>query len=426
MATLPVSLLATPFSATATVSLLTDGRFDYLKHTLYLLPGNTPISVAQTTRANPDLVFTNLQGATNYSLVSEAYKRGGMIASASLSLSIGNESAPASQSLSLKIPYVVTTLVGTAGTGYAEGAPSVAKIYYPVGVAADLYGNIYIADNGNNRIRKIASDGTVSTLAGSGAMALQDGTGAQASFNCPQALTTDAQGNVFVSDSGNNCIRKITPAGVVTTLYGCSTATLQDGTGLNARFNHPEDLKFDDQGNLFVADAYNHVLRKIQPNGYVSTYVGSGVAGSADGIGTSATFDQLWGVAIDPQGNLYVTDRYNQVIRKIDASRNVTKYAGNGVANTADGTGTLAGFNQPIGIACDAQGYLYVVDAASSKIRKISPNAVVTTIAGSGVNAEGDGTGLAAKFWTPHGMAIDSQGKLYVVDYSGGAIRKVE
>lgn len=426
MATIPVYLLPTAFAASTSVTVNTEGRFDYLKGTLYLLPGNTQVSMTQSTRKSPDFTFLGLQANTNYRLVAEAYKRGVVIASTSLDLNIGTDNAPASQSLSLNVPYVVTTLIGPAGAGFNDGPGSVAKVNFPIGVAADYQGNVYVADDGNHRIRKIAPDGVVSTLAGNGNQALLNGTGTAASFWNPSGVVADSQGNVYVADAGNHCIRKVTSSGVVTTFAGNGTAGLLDGVGLNAKLNHPVGLTFDSQGNLYVADSYNHAVRKIQANGTVTTVTGNGTPGSANGVGTSATYDQPWAVAFDTAGNLFITDRYNHLIRKMTTGGVVTKFAGIGAGGFADGTGASAVFSQPIGLVSDAQDNLYVADAANCRIRKVTPQAVVTTLVGNGAVESVDGTGLSARVSHPHGLGIDPQGVLYIGDYNWSYIRKMQ
>ena len=299
---------------------------------------------------------------------------------------------------------VVTTLSGMAGvSGSAGGAGTVASFNGPDGVATDGVGNLYVADNGNSIIRKIALDGVVTTLAGmAGVVGNTDGTGAAASFNHPTGVATDGAGNVYVADWGNNVIRKISPGGVVTTFAGTAGVIGgSDGTGAAASFNSPAGIATDSVGNLYVADAANETIRKITPSRVVTTLAGAvGVIGSVDGIGAEASFDDPAGIAIDSGGNLYVADATNETIRKITPGGVVTTLAGTaGVAGSADGTGTAASFNRPVGIAIDSEGNVYVVDGANDTTRKITIGSVVSTLAGTaGVVGRADGIGAVASF----------------------------
>jgi len=328
---------------------------------------------------------------------------------------------------------VVTTYAGTT-FGYLDGQGTAARFSESFGIAIDSARNIYVADTNNHRIRKISSTALVTTLAGSGTAQFADGTGTSASFNLPYGVVVDLVGNVYVSDYGNQRIRKITPAGVVTTFAGNGTTGSTNGTGTNATFANPYGLTIDLDGNLYVADTVSFGIRKITPTGVVTTVAGSGVTGAfADGIGTNARFNQPAGVTIDTYGNLYVADTINQRIRKIGSGTNqlplnqgvVTTIAGNGGTTFTDGTGTNAQFNNPYGIAVDSTGNIYVADSANNCIRKITPAGVVTTIAGNGGTTFADGTGTNATFNSPAGLAVDSAGNLYVGDRSNHLIRRI-
>jgi hypothetical protein len=267
---------------------------------------------------------------------------------------------------------VVSTFAGSGYQGATDATGGAATFYYPSGVAVDATGNIFVADASNYKIRKITSGGVVSTFAGSGSYGNTDGTGTAASFGTPYGIAVDAAGNVYVAEQGNNKIRKITSAGVVSTLAGSVYQGATDGTGTAARFYFPSGVAVDAAGNIFVADSYNHKIRKITPSGVVSTLAGSGSVGATDGIGTAASFYSPWGVGVDAVGNVYVADAGNQKIRKITPVGVVSTLAGSGSAGTTDGTGTVASFNNPTGVAVDAAGNVYVADAGNKKIRKIS------------------------------------------------------
>ncbi len=325
---------------------------------------------------------------------------------------------------------VVTTLAGLAGiTGSADGTGRAARFYYPYGVATDSSGNVYVADSGNNTIRKITPAGDVTTMAGlAGSFGSADGTGRAARFGNPYGVATDSSGNVYVADTYNYTIRKITPAGVVTTLAGLAAITgSDDGTGSAARFYFPWGVATDSSGNVYVADSSNSTIRKITPAGVVTTLAGeAGNTGySADGTGSAARFSYPSGVATDSSGNVYVADR--STIRKITPAAVVTTLAGEaGNGGSADGTGSAAQFSAPYGVATDSSGNVYVADTFNSTIRKITPAGVVTTLAGlAGSNGSADGTGSAARFYRPWGVATDSSGNVFVAEFENSTIRKI-
>lgn len=310
----------------------------------------------------------------------------------------------------------VSTLAGST-SGYADGQGTLAKFAVPHGIAVDMSGNIYVADNNNQRIRKITPSGTVTTFAGS-TLGNTNGTGANAQFNYPEGVAGDATGNIYVVDSENHSIQKITPGGVVSTLAG-STAGFADGQGIAAQFNFPIGVAVDTEGNVYVADTENYKIRKITPAGVVTTLAGS-IQGFAEGTGASAQFSFPTGIAIDASGNLYVTDTYK--IRKITAAGTVSTFAGSSTAGYADGKGTEARFSNPYGIAIDANNTLFVADSDNDRIRKITADGTVTTIAGS-TQGFADGT-TTAQFNYPKGIAV-ANGIIYVADEANNKIRKI-
>ncbi|MDR6534326.1 NHL repeat-containing protein [Variovorax soli] len=324
------------------------------------------------------------------------------------------------------------TLAANGAFGFA--APMAFNTAYAVTVSTSPWWQNCSVSNGSGtatadvsgvQVSCVDAQAQVSTLAGSNVQGSADGTGAAASFNDPQALKVDASGNVYVGDTFNHLIRKITPDGVVTTFAGSGTAGSADGTGTLAQFNAPDGLAIDRQGHLYVADSYNNEIRKITPTGVVTTLAGSGTAGAAEGTGTAAQFNNPGGIAVDASGNVYVADIDNHKIRKITPEGVVTTLAGSGTAGSADGTGASAQFSSPWGVAIDASGYVYVTDNGNSTIRKISPAGVVTTFAGSGTRGFGDGNSANAQFKGPSGIAVDSTGNVYVSDLDNYAIRKI-
>jgi sugar lactone lactonase YvrE len=333
-------------------------------------------------------------------------------------------------------PYTFTTLAGTAGThGNADGAGTAAQFFSPTYVAVDASGTLYVSDTGNDSIRKVTAAGVVSTLAGGpgqfGFGGYADGTGLAALFASPLGIGVDQSGNVFVCDLYNYVIRKITPAGVVSTFagnYADGKAGVEaaDGTGSGADFDFVNGLAIDSNGNLFVADD-PALIREVTPGAVVTTIAGTDhVSGSLDGQGLNAMFDHPGGVAVDANADLYIADTANNIIRKIAPGGFVTTLAGKaGVTGSADGTGGAASFNAPFGIAVDGNGNVFVGDSGNGVVRMITPAGVVTTIAGkAGVKGSTDGTGVAALFSSPYGVAFDTSGNLYVTDSVTHVIRK--
>lgn len=325
-----------------------------------------------------------------------------------------------------------STLAGSAGSvvSSVDATGIDAQFNGPRAVAADGLGNLYVADAGNHSIRKITAAGVVTTLAGvAGSQGYTDGAGTAAKFGEPFGIAADTSGNVYVADTLNNTIRKITPAGVVSTLAGNGKQGSSDGTGTAAQFNEPRGVAVDSAGNVYVADYQNSLIRKITAAGVVTTLAGAArQEGSTDGTGTAARFKAPNGIAVDSSGNVYVTDSGNRTVRKITSAGVVTTFAGSatGAGSATDGTGTAARFGDPRQLSVDSAGNLYVADYTAHTIRKITPAGVVTTVAGtSGSTGSTDGTGTAALFYYPSGTAVDSSGNVYVADTSNHAIRKI-
>lgn len=345
-------------------------------------------------------------------------------------------------------PYTFTALAGATNgaAGSKDGATSSALFNGPEDVAVDNAGNLYVADTSNDTIRKLARIGTnwvVTTIAGRAqSPGPLDGMNLAAQFNSPSAITVDASNNLYVADTGNDTIRKITPVGtswVTTTIAGTAeTPGFTDGTNSGAQFFFPSGIAVDTNGNLYVSDTDNATIRELTPvgtNWVVSTIAGSvGNFGSADGTGTNAQFFGTSGIALDSAGSLYVADVFNDTIRKITpvgTNWMVSTIAGQvGSAGFNDGTNLDAQFNfpsGPSGIAADASGNLYVADTSNDTIRKMTPsgtNWVTTTLAGMAGNGGGtDGTGTNALFNLPSGIAADASGNLYVADTGNNTIR---
>jgi sugar lactone lactonase YvrE len=311
--------------------------------------------------------------------------------------------------------------------GDADGTGSDARFWWPNGIGVDGSGSVFVADRVTSTIRKISPAAAVTTFAGATfGEASTDGVGTAARFRRPRGLAAGNDGFIYVADTENSTIRKISPTGTVTTLAGLAQITgSTDGTGSAARFNQPNGVAVDGNGFLYVADTENSTIRKITPAGTVTTLAGSALnPGSANGNGSAARFNRPDGVAVDAAGNVYVTDTDNNTIRKITPAGDVTTLAGQaGTFGNTDGTGSAARFNSPEGIATDAAGNLYVSNAASN-IRKITPGGVVTTMAGVAAKfGSADGTGTAARFSFPVGVAVGSDGRIYIADTGNYSVR---
>jgi hypothetical protein len=332
-------------------------------------------------------------------------------------------------------PVTFTTLAGLPlETGSLDGTGSAARFDFPCGTAPDNQGNLYVADTDNGTIRMIAvSTGVVTTLAGTaGSFGSTDGTGSAARFDKPTGagVAVDGGGNVYVADTLNNVLRKVTLTGVVTTLAGSGTAGSADGTGGAAQFSGPQGLAYS-AGNLYVADTNNHTIRKVVVStGVVTTFAGlAGNAGSSDGSGSLARFNYPTGVAVDSLGNLFVADTDNHTIREIQSSGLVSTLAGlAGVSGAADGTGNAVRFNSPSDVAVDASDNVYIADTDNDTIRMLVPSTgAVTTLAGlAGVIGSTDGSGSAVRFFEPAGLAVDTNGNLYVADTDNNTIRMAQ
>ena len=321
---------------------------------------------------------------------------------------------------------IVSSFAGSGSLGNENGIGTEASFYYNLGgIAVDTSGYLYVADKYNNTIRKITASGEVSTFAGDGSSGSTDGISSMSNFNHPASVAVDLSGNVYVSDQDNNMIRKISATGVVSTLAGSTTAGSTNGAGSMASFKTPEGLVVDAAGNVYVADAGNNMIRKITKEGDVSTFAGSVNYGSTNGTGTAARFSTPRGVSFDATGNLLVADYANHLIRKITSEGIVTTLAGTSTPGHSDGACSIASFNYPRGITVDAKGNVYIADFVNNMIRKISVAGVVSTLAGTTVSGNADGSGNGARFYAPASVAADNKGNIYVSDAGNNKIRKI-
>lgn len=303
------------------------------------------------------------------------------------------------------------------GTVYYRSLKNLQNINTPNGLTLDSSGNIYVA--AETLLWKISKDNVLTTLAGSGSYGTKDGTGSSASFGNLNGAAVDKVGNVYVTDADFNKIRKITPSGIVTTLAGSGAIGSADGLGVAASFNYPTGIAVDSSGNIYVADTGNNIIRKITPAGIVTTFAGSGISGDINGVNLSARFNRPTGIAIDISGNIYVADWLSNKIRKITAGV-VSTFAGRGGIGDLDGSSNVAIFNSPIGLTVDINGNVYVADRDNNKIRKITPEGVVSTFVSS-KTVSNDGSFIK----NPTGVALNASGTIYLSDLGNNKIRQI-
>lgn len=357
--------------------------------------------------------------------------RGGVLPAALLAALIVAPDAPA-----VAPTDTLTTLAGTGTGGFnGEGQATSAQLNFPTGVGADAGGNVYVADRDNNRVRRVSPAGVISTVAGTGVAGF-NGDGVQATsaqLNQPRDVAVDGAGNVYVADQNNHRVRKISPAGIITTVAGTGVAGF-NGDGIqatSAQLASPRGVAVDEAGSVYISDTLNHRIRKVDPSGIITTVAGTGAAGfSGDGgQATSAQLSQPRGVDVDGAGNVYIADLGNERVRKVDPNGVITTLAGTGVGGFSGdgGQATAAQLNDPEDVAADAAGSVYISDFNNERVRKVDPNGIITTVAGTGVAGfSGDGgQAVAARLDGPVGLALDGSASLYIGDFSNHRVRKV-
>jgi len=321
--------------------------------------------------------------------------------------------------------FVAMTSQGEPATNTLASSPR------PRGLAVDGQGNVFFTEMRHQVICEITASGFFRIIAGKwDAIGSADGQGAVARFHYPRGIAADPDGNIYVADTSNNTIRRITTNGVVSTLAGkAGVAGAADGVGSEAQFNYPCDLAVDASGTIYVADLYNYVIRKVTPGGFVTTFAGqAGESGVVDGRGGNAQFEVPTGIAVDSSGNVFVSDMVQNCIRKITPARIVTTLAGKPgySGGDADGAGRAARFQRPIGLAADAAGNVYVADLGNRSIRRIAPDGTVATL--DCISGDQDDNGATGKGTTapgdPFRIALDNTGNLYLADLKYSMIRK--
>jgi sugar lactone lactonase YvrE len=303
--------------------------------------------------------------------------------------------------------HVVASIAGSVGTVRTAAAQTLTPSFGG-GIAIDVDGNLYLADAYNNLILQVTPTGVTSIVAGTGYPGNTDGVGTVASFNSPSSVAVDGSGNLYVADSGNNQIRKISSSGIVSTLAGY--------------FYNPAGIAIDSSENVYVAS--NNQIRKISASGVDSVLAGSGLYGSDDGLGTAARFDNPIGIAVDELGNVYVADSANEKIRKVTPAGMVSTIAGTGQSGNANGDVSNATFAYPTGVAVDGGGNIYVADSAYPQVRMITPSGVVSTIAGSGMYGDINGAGAIASF-SINRIVVDTAGIVFFTDPFNNKVRMV-
>ncbi|HEX8163461.1 MAG TPA: NHL repeat-containing protein [Pyrinomonadaceae bacterium] len=313
----------------------------------------------------------------------------------------------------------VSTLAGDGAPGaHDDNAAARSRFGDPFGAAVDAQGNVFVADAGaSNRIRKINAQGFVTTLAG-GAEGYADGAGASASFSTPSALAIDGGGNLYVADTGNNRIRKIAPDGTASSVAGSGSAGFRDGTADAAQFDAPVGVAVDAQGGLYVADTYNDRIRVVTPAGEVRTLAGGGQPGYADGDAGGARFDTPCGVAVMPNGVVIVADTGNDRLRRVTTAGQVT------TVNLRSPDQTAVELSSPVGLAATHDNFLYVTEQDRGRVWQVAPDDTARLVAGAGLGFA-DGEGQSARFNQPAGVAVDRAGALYVADAANYLVRKI-
>ncbi len=315
------------------------------------------------------------------------------------------------------IPATVITLAGMGESGFTDGMAANAQFNMPMGIFVAGDGTILISDSFNEAVRALSPSGEVTTLI--------RGDRSQPRFRRPFAVITDHNGDIIFSDEANHRILRLSGSGELTTVAGTGSRGTNNGPALEAGFYIPFGLAMDASGNILVADAGNNLIRKITPDGQVSTLAGDGTAGFANGAGTSAQFNYPTGIAVGSQGNIYVADSNNNMIRLIDPNGNVSVYAGTGEMGRRDGPAASATFYSPVALAVDSAENVYLTDTENHLIRRITNQGILQTVAGSGEDGYSDGDSASASFLYPQGIAIDPDGNLIVTDYFNHAIRKI-
>lgn len=333
------------------------------------------------------------------------------------------------------LAQTVTTTAGNGSPGFSgdNGSATSAQIDTVYGVAVDGQGNTYVADSRNQRVRKI-SNGTITTVAGNGQTGFSGDNGAAtaAQLSFPRGVAVDTQGNLYIADTGNCRIRKVTSGGIISTIAGTGTPGFSGdgGSATSAQLSYPEAVAVGPSGNLYVADSWNYRVREIAANGIIQTVAGNGSYGvfGDNGPAAAASLGLIQSLTMDTAGNLYLSDAYNHVVRKVASGGNISTVVGGGFGRAQDGgAATSATLKFPKGVAVDGQGNLFIADSLNDRIRMVSPAGVISTFAGTGTPGySGDGgAATAAQLNSPYGLGLETSGVLSLSDLLNYRVRSV-
>lgn len=327
---------------------------------------------------------------------------------------------------------IITTVAGGGTSGLGDGGLAInCELNNPIGIAVDAVGNIYIGDRDKNRIRKINTSGIIITIAGTGTAGFSGdgGPATDAELFGPYGLCVDASGNVYFTDNGNDRIRKISTAGIITTTAGGGAGGLGDGGPATDAIVSPGGVVIDASGNLYIADGINHRVRKVSTSGIITTIAGGGSVLGDGGPATAAKMNLPYSIVLDVSGSIFVSEDYGARVRKISTSGIISTVAGTGVSGySGDGAAaTNAALDRPVGLAVDWQGNIYIGQAGSHVVRKVNTSGIISTIAGTGTAGySGDGgAALSAQLSSPTGLAIGTGGSLLIADFANDRIRSV-
>jgi sugar lactone lactonase YvrE len=328
----------------------------------------------------------------------------------------------------------IATFAGNGTQGFSGDGPAAStELNFPTGLAVDASGNLFIADQSNARIRKVSAAGIVTTVAGSGTFGFSgdNGPAVSASLNGPQGIAVDASGNLYIADTGNSRVRMVSTSGTIITVAGNGTAAFSGdgGSAISASLCFPFGVAVDTTGNLYIADTNNRRIRKVSANGIITTVAGGGTNGPGDsGPATSASLFPK-GVAVNAAGDLLIADTGNSLIRKVTSGGAIATVAGNWIASFSGdgGPATSASLCTPFAVAIDASGNIFIGDTCNNRIRKVSAGGIVTTLAGNGAAGfSGDGgPAVSASMNSPRGVAVDSSGNVFFADAQNNRIREV-
>jgi hypothetical protein len=331
----------------------------------------------------------------------------------------------------------ISTFAGTGEAGFSgdEGAAVAAELNHPYGVAVDSTGTVYFSEYSNHRVRKVAADGKISTLAGTGEADYggDDGPAVSARLNYPRGVAVDGEGAVYVADAGNHRVRKVAADGEISTFAGTGVAGAGGDGGLAtaAELDRPYGVAVDGTGAVYIADAGNHRIRKVAADGTISTFAGTGEAGS-EGDGAAAESAQLNGphaVAVDSADVVYIADAENHRVRKVAADGTISTFAGTGEADFGGdgGAAEAAQLNHPVAVAVDSAGCVHICDQYNHRVRKVAADGTISTVAGTGEADFGgdDGPAGSAQLNNPFGLALNSVDALYIADHVNNRIRKI-